>query len=156
MALTSVPSRPPALGDHDKPKNVSTRDEWGVWRGRTSARRHPLPLLSPLRAPPPPVSPSLPTHTADGHLRTFLPKPASCWFRAKCAAFPPGSVRKWPGLDSSRLVCFPNKASALLKEPQQCPFFQGACPSPPPSPGSGNTSPSVCKASASCLTSLIY
>lgn len=110
---------------------------------------------------PPPVPPVLPsppphTHTADGHLRTFLPKPASCWFRAKCAAFPPGSVRKWPGLDWSRMVCFPNKASAPLKEPQQCPFFQGACPSPPPSLSSGNTSPSVCKASASCLTSLIY
>lgn len=95
-------------------------------------------------------------HTADRHLRTFLPKPVSCWFRAKCAAFPPGSVRKWPGLDSNRLICFPKKASAPFREPQQCPFFQGAYPSLLPSPGSENTSPSVCKASASCLTSLIY
>lgn len=95
-------------------------------------------------------------HTADRHLRTFLPKPVSCWFRAKCAAFPPGSVRKWPGLDSNRLICFPKKASAPFREPQQCPFFQGAYPSLLPSLGSENTSPSVCKASASCLTSLIY
>lgn len=35
-------------------------------------------------------------------------------------------------------------------------FFQGASPSLPSSPCSENTSPNVCKASASCLTSLIY
>lgn len=97
-----------------------------------------------------------PHHTADRHLRTFLPKPVSCWFGAKCAAFPPGSVRKWPGLDSNRLLCFPNKASAQFREPQQCPFFQGASPALPPSPSSENTSPRVCKTSASCLTPLIY
>lgn len=36
------------------------------------------------------------------------------------------------------------------------PIFPGCRSLPPPSLGSGNTSPSVCKASASCLTSLIY
>lgn len=33
----------------------------------------------------------------------------------------------------NRLICFPNVASAQFREPQQCPFFQGASPSPPPS-----------------------
>lgn len=140
IALTSAPSRLPALGDPDKPGNFCRRGGWGCGPGEglCQAPRSPL------------------HHTADRHLRTFLPKPVSCWFRAKCAAFPPGSVRKWPGLDSNRLLCFPNQASVQFTEPQQCPFFQGASPALPPSPSSENTSPSVCKASASCLTPLIY
>lgn len=95
---------------------------------------------------------AFPHHAADRHLRTFLPKPASCWFRAKCAGFPPGSGRKRPGLDSNTLICFLNKAPAPFREPGRCPFFPGCLSLSLP----GNTSPSVCKASASCLTSLIY
>lgn len=106
IALTSAPSRLPALGDPDKPENFCRRGGWGCGSGEglCQAPRSPL------------------HHTADRHLRTFLPKPVSCWFRAKCAAFPPGSVRKWPGLDSNRLLCFPNQASVQFTEPQQCPF----------------------------------
>lgn len=142
MALTSAPSCPPALGDPDKPRIFSPRGGGGCRLGEGLCQAPSSPLH----------------HTADRHLRTFLPKPVSCWFRAKCAAFPPGSVRKWPGLDSNRLICFPNMASAQFREPQSCPFFffQGAPPSLLPSPCSENTSPNVCKASASCLTSLIY
>ena len=134
------PFPPASSGDPDKPGNFCRRGGWGCGPGEglCQAPRSPL------------------HHTADRHLRTFLPKPVSCWFRAKCAAFPPGSVRKWPGLDSNRLLCFPNQASVQFTEPQQCPFFQGASPALPPSPSSENTSPSVCKASASCLTPLIY
>ena len=119
IALTSAPSCLPALGDPDKPGNFCRRGGWGCGPGEglCQAPRSPL------------------HHTADRHLRTFLPKPVSCWFGAKCAAFPPGSVRKWPGLDSNRLLCFPNKATAQFREPQQCPFFQGASPALPPALG---------------------
>lgn len=99
---------------------------------------------------------ALPHHAADRHLRTCLPKPASCWFGAKCAGFPPGSARKRPGLDSNTLICFLNKAPSSIQGAREMPAFPRCLSLSTSLSLSENTSPSVCKVSASCLTSLIY
>lgn len=102
---------------------------------------------------------SIPHKAAGGYSRASPPEHISCCLGAERTAFPLGWVRKVLHL-GSQAALFPqqslilDKAVTLLLSFPGLLFFHTSIP-PPPQP-SKNTSPNVCKASASCLTSLIY
>lgn len=99
----------------------------------------------------------VPCQAAGRRSCTFIPKPLPCCFGAEHRAFPPGSARKTPH-SGSQAGLFPQQSPGLNKAitpflsfPGLAFFFHANMPPPLKS-----TSPSVCEASASCLTSLIY
>lgn len=109
-----------------------------------------------------PAPPCLPCQAAGRPSCPFLPELLPCSPGAERAAFPPGSARKLLGL-GSQAGLFPQqslglgKAVTLFLSFLRLLFFHASIPPPPhtPRPLKSN-SPSVCEASASCLTSLIY